>query len=574
MPTRRSGGSCSGSPAGRRPGLGRRAPPRRGRPRCHDPACVLPAGAWADRGAAGAVPGEPADRHPPAALRRRRAPRPRPRPVRQRAAGGHGRVEERLHRSGRRAGQGAVPHRPGPEEPGAAAGGGALRRGHRAGGDDDPPGRRGDAVPAVQPGPRRRHGQSGQPDGSPTAYLWERVWQRDAWLDLLARFVHVEQAPKGSKARPGHHLPPLPPVGRRAGLEAAARSRGRRAVSTWSSTRPGRGSRTRSPGWPTGCRTCTTPHDTKVFDKVVVITDRGCSTGSCRTPIYQFEHDPRRGRRRSTRTPRSWPRRWPASRPGSSSPRSRSSRSCCDKVDRPARPPLRRDRGRGPLVPDRRGGQGPQAGPRWLGVTRGGVDSRRGGGPGPDRRGGRPGRGGAGRGGRRPGAAAEPVSFFAFTATPKGKTLELFGRLNPATGKHEPFHLYSMRQAIEEGFILDVLANYITYETYWNLEKAVADDPAYETEEGPGGHRPVRVAARAQPGPEGGGRSSSTSGPMSPGGSRAGPRRWWSPVAAPRRAVQAGARQYCREHGYDLGVLVASPARSLDGGEHRTPRPT
>ena len=69
------------------------------------------------------------------------------------------------------------------------------------------------------------------------------------------------------------------------------------------------------------------------------------------------------------------------------------------------------------------------------------------------------------------------LSFFAFTATPKGNTLNDFGRLNPATGKHEPFHLYTMRQAIEEGFILDVLASYLTYKTYWNIQKAIEDDP-------------------------------------------------------------------------------------------------
>ncbi|MCA1703739.1 MAG: DUF2161 family putative PD-(D/E)XK-type phosphodiesterase, partial [Actinobacteria bacterium] len=72
------------------------------------------------------------------------------------------------------------------------------------------------------------------------------------------------------------------------------------------------------------------------------------------------------------------------------------------------------------------------------------------------------------------------ISFFAFTATPKGRTLEKFGRLNPATGKYEAFHLYSMRQAIEEKFILDVLANYVTYKTYWNIEKKVIEDPAYD----------------------------------------------------------------------------------------------
>jgi len=68
------------------------------------------------------------------------------------------------------------------------------------------------------------------------------------------------------------------------------------------------------------------------------------------------------------------------------------------------------------------------------------------------------------------------LSFFAFTATPKAKTLEAFGRRG-ADGKPLPFHLYSMRQAIEEGFILDVLKHYTTYKTYYRLVKAVEDDP-------------------------------------------------------------------------------------------------
>lgn len=68
------------------------------------------------------------------------------------------------------------------------------------------------------------------------------------------------------------------------------------------------------------------------------------------------------------------------------------------------------------------------------------------------------------------------ISFFAFTATPKTKTLGVFGTLN-IEGKPEPFHLYSMRQAIEEGFILDVLENYTTYERYYKITKAINDDP-------------------------------------------------------------------------------------------------
>ena len=71
------------------------------------------------------------------------------------------------------------------------------------------------------------------------------------------------------------------------------------------------------------------------------------------------------------------------------------------------------------------------------------------------------------------------LSTFAFTATPKPKTLELFGRKRP-DGRFEPFHRYSMRQAIEEGFILDALASYATYKAYWRLLKKIEDDPRYE----------------------------------------------------------------------------------------------
>jgi type I restriction enzyme R subunit len=71
------------------------------------------------------------------------------------------------------------------------------------------------------------------------------------------------------------------------------------------------------------------------------------------------------------------------------------------------------------------------------------------------------------------------ISFFAFTATPKAKTLEMFGTCNKS-GQYFPFHTYSMKQAIEEGFILDVMEHYLTYHTYFNLVKTVEDDPEFE----------------------------------------------------------------------------------------------
>lgn len=71
------------------------------------------------------------------------------------------------------------------------------------------------------------------------------------------------------------------------------------------------------------------------------------------------------------------------------------------------------------------------------------------------------------------------LSIFAFTATPKASTLEVFGTKGE-DGKPAPFHLYSMKQAIEEGFILDVLENYTVYDTYFKLVKTITDDPRYK----------------------------------------------------------------------------------------------
>ncbi len=72
-------------------------------------------------------------------------------------------------------------------------------------------------------------------------------------------------------------------------------------------------------------------------------------------------------------------------------------------------------------------------------------------------------------------------SYFAFTATPKRETLERFGS-EDAEGKFHPYHLYGMKQAIEEGFILDVLTNYTTYRSYYELTKSIEDNPEYNNE--------------------------------------------------------------------------------------------
>lgn len=72
------------------------------------------------------------------------------------------------------------------------------------------------------------------------------------------------------------------------------------------------------------------------------------------------------------------------------------------------------------------------------------------------------------------------ASYLAFTATPKNSTLEKFG-VQQEDGSFKPFHLYSMKQAIEEGFILDVLANYTTYKSYYEIEKSISENPEFDT---------------------------------------------------------------------------------------------
>lgn len=72
------------------------------------------------------------------------------------------------------------------------------------------------------------------------------------------------------------------------------------------------------------------------------------------------------------------------------------------------------------------------------------------------------------------------ASYFAFTATPKNTTLEKFGTQQP-DGSFQPFHLYSMKQAIEEGFILDVLANYTTYKSYYEIQKSIEENPLFDS---------------------------------------------------------------------------------------------
>lgn len=311
----------------------------------------------------------------------------------------------------------------------------------------------------------RGPGNPPNPDGHRTAYLWERVWQRDAWLDLFARFVHVDKPSKGSKAPAAVVFPRYHQWDAVLRLEAAARSEG--PGQKYLIQHSAGSGKSNSIAWL--AHRLSNLHDEsdrKVFDKVVVITDRVVLDRQLQDTIYQFEHahgvveriekhsqqlaDALAGEqaRIIITTLQKFP-------------------FVLDKVD--ALP----NRSYAVIVDEAHSSQTGEAAKELKRVLGAATDDE---------------------GDLEPGSVEEALaqavaargaqsnlSFFAFTATPKGKTLELFGRLDPVTNRHEPFYLYSMRQAIEEGFILDVLASYTTYEMFFHLEKAIADDPRYDT---------------------------------------------------------------------------------------------
>jgi type I restriction enzyme R subunit len=322
-------------------------------------------------------------------------------------------------------------------------------------------------------------GNPPNPEGHRTSYLWERVWARDSWMDLLARFIHVERPTQGSPAarRAAERVvfPRFHQWDAVLALEAHAREHG--AGHSYLVEHSAGSGKSNTIAW-TAHRLSSLhdANDNKVFDKVVVITDRVVLDRQLQDTIYQFEHT--RGvvvkiDRDSTQLAEAL-----------SGEQARIIVTTLQKfpfvLDKIAGLPARRY---AVIVDEAHSSQTGEAA-KDLRLVLGGTEET-----------------------ELTAAEAEdagfiaeaidPVeealakavgargrqanlSFFAFTATPKARTLEMFGTLDPETGKYQPFHLYSMRQAIEEGFILDVLANYVTYQTYWRIEKAVADDPTYE----------------------------------------------------------------------------------------------
>jgi len=302
-------------------------------------------------------------------------------------------------------------------------------------------------------------------DGHRTAYLWERVWQRDAWLDLLNRFVHVEPAPKGSTKEPVVIFPRFHQWD--AVLALTGEARGNGAGTDYLVQHSAGSGKSNTIAWLAHrLSSLHDENDNKVFDKVVVITDRRVLDRQLQDTIYQFEHahgvvvriDENSQQLAETlageqaRIVITTLQKFPHITKHVESLPDRTYAVIVDEAH------------------SSQTGESATALKAVLGARDGGLDTDEPPDPAEDAL-----AAAVAARGRQPN-----LSFFAFTATPKARTLELFGRYEPATDRHVPFHLYSMRQAIEEGFILDVLANYVTYQTYWHIEQATPEDPEYD----------------------------------------------------------------------------------------------
>jgi type I restriction enzyme R subunit len=318
-----------------------------------------------------------------------------------------------------------------------------------------------------------------------TAYLWQEVWQRDSLLDIFARFMHLQvedkrtedgrRIKKETMVFPRYHQ--LQAV---RGLEAAARQEG--PGHNYLVEHSAGSGKSNTIGW-LAHRLASLHNDAdqKVFDSVIVITDRRVLDRQLQDTIYQFEHrqgvvlkideDSRQLAEALTNcvpiiisTLQKFPfvarqlAKMAEERGDASADAVLPTRRCAVIIDEA------HSSQSGETATDLKevlGGNVLREAAARYAVDEGidNLDELY-------------------RSMAKRGRQAN-LSFFAFTATPKHKTLAVFGR-DDAGKAGQPFHRYTMRQAIEEGFIMDVLKNYTTYATYYKLVKASEDDPNVE----------------------------------------------------------------------------------------------
>jgi type I restriction enzyme R subunit len=293
--------------------------------------------------------------------------------------------------------------------------------------------------------------------GYQTSYLWREIWQRDNFLELLQRFVHVE-APKKGQANP-HTSPIIFPrfhqwhAVKKMTAHAAHNGAGHNYLVQHSA---GSGKSNTIAWLAHRLSNLHNAANVPVFEKVIVITDRVVLDRQLQDTIYQFDHVAGVVKKIDEDS-----QQLADALTGSTAKvvitTLQKFSFILDKVRELG------DRRYAVVIDEAHSSQsGESAKALKKALGRLGSDDV-------DDDGDVLTASALARG-RHPN-----LSYFAFTATPKSKTLELFGSLNPQTGKDEPFHVYSMRQAIDEGFILDVLRNYITYQARWRLINAAVD---------------------------------------------------------------------------------------------------
>ncbi len=312
-----------------------------------------------------------------------------------------------------------------------------------------------------------------------TGYLWEEVLQRDSLLDLLARFIHLQIEEKrddhGRKVKRETMI--FPRYHQRQAVRLLVEAAGREGVGHNYLVEHSAGSgKSNTIGWLT--YRLASLHDAanqRVFSSVIVVTDRVVLDQQLQDTIYQFEH--KRGvvqkidessRQLAEALENAVPiiittlQKFPfvsrqllkmAEKRGETGSGTLATRRCAVIIDE-----AHSSQG-GETATDLKevlGGEGLREDAKRRAEEEGRDDMDE-----------------LFRGMAKRGRQAN-LSFFAFTATPKHKTLAVFGR------DGQPFHRYTMRQAIEEEFILDVLKHYTTYTTYFKLLKACEDDPNVE----------------------------------------------------------------------------------------------
>lgn len=306
-------------------------------------------------------------------------------------------------------------------------------------------------------------GNPPNPGGCRTAYLWERVLQRDAWLHILGGFVHLEKKKKKlpdgrTESVEGIIFPRFHQWDAVLNLVESARAEG--PGKTYLVQHSAGSGKSNTIAWTAHHLASLHNHqDKKVFDSVIVVTDRTVLDQQLQDTIYQFEHKAGVVERvtdedgsKSGQLAEALLARKPIiivtiqtfgfvlkKIQTDEALRSRSFAVIADEAHSSqtgsAAANLRRVLGR-EMPKDEDGAE-----ITFEDLLDADIAAR-----------------------TRPGN----VAYFAFTATPKSKTLELFGRLD-SEGVKRPFHSYTMQQAIEEGYILDVLQNYTSYKVAWRL---------------------------------------------------------------------------------------------------------